>query len=103
MNKYGMYVKFTAIQGKSDELLQILLNAAEAMKILDECEIYIVNKSKSEPEVIWVTEVWTNVEAHKRSLLLEESKAMIEQAQTLIAGIGATEILPIGGKGISDN
>jgi len=98
-----MYVKFTAIQGKSDELLQILLNAAEALKILDECEIYIVNKSKSEPEVIWVTEVWTNVEAHKRSLLLEESKAMIERAKTLIAGIEATEILPIGGKGISDN
>lgn len=98
-----MYVKFTAIQGKSDELLQILLNATEALKILDECEIYIVNKSKSEPEVIWVTEVWTNVEAHKRSLLLEESKAMIERAKTLIAGIEATEILPIGGKGISDN
>ncbi|MGG1397974.1 antibiotic biosynthesis monooxygenase [Bacillus salipaludis] len=102
MNKYGMYVKFTTIQGKSDELLQILLNAAEAMQSLDECEIYIVNKSKSEPEVIWVTEVWANAEAHKRSLLLEESKAMIERAKTLIAGIEATEILPIGGKGISD-
>lgn len=98
-----MYVRFTAIQGKSDELLQILLNAAEAMKSLDECEIYIVNKSKGEPEVIWVTEVWINAEAHKRSLLLEGSKTMIERAKTLIAGIEATEILPIGGKGISDN
>jgi quinol monooxygenase YgiN len=100
MNKFGMYVKFTAQPGKRNELLGILLQATQALENVTECELYIVN-TDTDQETVWVTEIWTNEEAHQRSLTLESTKEMIQHAKPLIAGIESTRLTPMGGKGIS--
>lgn len=100
MGKFGMNVKFTAKTGQRDALLQILLSAAAAMEGIADCEKYIVNVSESEPDAIWVNEIWSNDEAHQASLDQESSKAAIQQALPLIAGVESYQIRPVGGKGL---
>src|SRR6478609_1323878 len=100
MSKFGMYVKFTATTGQRDALVNILLEAADSAQSDQNCELYIVNISDTEPDTIWVTEVWSDSAAHKASLELEETKSSIQRAMPLIAGVEAIEFRPVGGKGL---
>ncbi|KKO52628.1 putative quinol monooxygenase [Paenibacillus sp. DMB20] len=100
MSKLGLYVKFTAKPGKRDDLAKILLDAAASAQSVKDCELYIVNVSDTEPDTIWVTEVWSNPDAHEASLAQEETKASVQLAMPLIVGVESTKVKPIGGKGI---
>ncbi|WP_210994124.1 putative quinol monooxygenase [Acholeplasma granularum] len=71
------------------------------MKNLLECEIYLVNTSKDEPNTVYVYEVWSNENAHQESLTLESTQTLIKRAKPIITGMGRISILEtIGGKGI---
>ena len=98
--KFSMYGKITTHPGKRDEMAAILLEAAEAMKDLAGCELYIVNVSDDEPDAVWVTELWSSAEAHAASLQMEGTAEMIGRARPLIAKIEPTRLRPIGGKGL---
>lgn len=100
MSNFGMYVKFTAQAGHRDDLVAVLLDAASSMKDLVGCELYIVNVSDTEPDTVWVTEVWSDSNAHQSSLTTEASKALIERGRRLVAGVEQIKLTPVGGKGI---
>jgi quinol monooxygenase YgiN len=53
-----MYGKVLAQPGQRDALLEVLLEAAETLGDMPECELYIVNTAPDEPDAIWVTELW---------------------------------------------
>ncbi|EPD49685.1 hypothetical protein HMPREF1210_03132 [Paenisporosarcina sp. HGH0030] len=102
MNRFGMFGEITTIEGKRDELVGILLEAAEAMNTLEECELYIVSVKEEVPDGIWVTEVWQNAEAHKASLSLDAVKMLIQKGRPLIKGMNTMNTFsPLGGKGLS--
>ncbi|OKP99634.1 putative quinol monooxygenase [Paenibacillus sp. P46E] len=100
MSKFGMIAKFTAKPGERDALAAILLEAAAAIEQVHECELYIVNLSESEPDTLWVTEVWSHAEAHAASLQEESTRAAIQRAKPLIAGVEPNRLIPLGGKGL---
>jgi quinol monooxygenase YgiN len=82
-------------------MVAFLLEAAESMKTSDECEIYLVNISESEPNSVYVYEVWSNENAHQASLTLESTQTLISRAKQIITGVEKLSTLQtIGGKGI---
>ncbi|MBB6730985.1 putative quinol monooxygenase [Cohnella zeiphila] len=99
MSKFAMYGKFTAHPGKGDELAKILLEAAEQSKDFDGCELYIINTAEEDPDTIWVTELWRDVESHDASLRQEGAGELIRRARPLIAGVQPIKLRPLGGKG----
>jgi quinol monooxygenase YgiN len=102
MNKFSLFGKFTVNGEDQDELVGILLEAAESMKTLDECEVYLVNTSEKEPDAVYVYEVWTNESAHQASLTLEATQTLIKRAKPIITGMERISTLETrGGKGIS--
>ncbi|WP_409344636.1 putative quinol monooxygenase [Paenibacillus sp. MBLB4367] len=100
MGRFGMNVKFTAKSGQRDTLADILLDGIASMQSMKDCELYLVSISDTEPDTLWVTEVWSNSEAHETSLAHEETKASIQRAMPLIAGVEAAKFRPVGGKGL---
>jgi quinol monooxygenase YgiN len=100
MSKFGLYGKIIAHSGQRDALVAVLLEAAALMQHVPGCELYIVNVSATEPDTVWVTEVWSNRADHEASLTRDESKALIERGLPLIAGGERIELVPIGGKGL---
>ena len=62
----------------------------------------IVGISPTEPDDIWVTEVWRSEADHDASLSMEGVPALIAKARPLIAGgTEAVRTIPLGGKGLT--
>jgi len=95
---YGLIGKMMTVDGKRDELTQLLL---EAVIRMPGCLSYIVAEDATDANAIWITEVWDTQESHAQSLSLPEVRAAITKARPLIAGFekGATT-RPIGGHGL---
>lgn len=78
------------------------------MKILVEgiagmpgCLSYIVAEDQTDPDAIWVTEVWDSRDSHQGSLTLPSVQKAIKVGKPLIAGFGERyETMPIGGYGL---
>jgi quinol monooxygenase YgiN len=102
MSTYGCYVKFTAQPGKRDTLVEHLLRAAARVSKVAECELYLINTSPTEPESVWVTEVWRNQQDHDALLTTEDAQEAIKQVLPLLVGSPKKiDILPVGGKGLT--
>lgn len=96
---YGLHGKIVAVPGMRTALLGYLLENADSMP---GCRLYIVSEDKTDPDAIWVYEVWDSPEAHRASLNLESVRQTIAKARPLIAGMGdRSEFTPVGGLGLS--
>ena len=104
MSKFSLFGKFTVQEGQRDTMVEILLGAAESMDELEECEVYLINISESEPDSVYVYEVWSNEEAHQASLTLEATQKLIQRAKPIITGMERISTLrTMGGKGASSS
>lgn len=98
---YGVNGYLIAKEGKRDELLSYLLEAAAAMEELAGCLIYSVGIDPEDESRVYVYEVWQDEAAHKQSLTLEVFNRLIEKAKPIMDGMGDYPALTIlGGKGI---
>ena len=97
---FGMHGYFKAQPGKGGELAAILLEAADALRANDACLLYVVSRGGDE-DTIWVSEAWTDREAHDASLRAPGVPETIARARPLIAGMNSrAEFTPLGGKGV---
>lgn len=99
----GRYVKFTAQSGRGEEVAQLLLRAAESLRDTPGCELYLVNRSPAEPDVVWVTELWLSQEALDASLeqlSSDEGQSRVAELQALLATPPERiDVEPLGGVG----
>jgi len=95
---YGLIGKMLAKPGQRDELAKLLLAGTGAMP---GCLSYVVANDRTNPDAIWITEVWDSQASHQASLNLIEVRAAIAKARPLIDGFGERfEIEPLGGVGL---
>jgi quinol monooxygenase YgiN len=95
---YGLIGKMKAIAGQRDALVSILLEGVSGMP---GCLSYVVARDPSDPDAIWVTEVWDNQASHKASLSLPAVKDAITRGRPLIASFDQyIETAPVGGHGL---
>ena len=101
MSRIGLYVKFKTQPGQRDAFVDVLLESARQMESLSGCELYLVNTSPSEADVVWVTEVWSSMGEHDASLNLPGAAEAIKLALSLLAGPPERiDVVPVGGKGL---
>lgn len=101
-NKYGLFGKFIAIEGKEYELSTILEEAASLMKKVRGCRVYLVGHSKENSQEVWVYEVWNSKEDHDNSLSVQGVKELIARAMPLLASPPekGIELDMVGGLGL---
>lgn len=96
---YGLIGKMLATPGNRDALAEILLAGIAGMP---GCLSYIVAQDPTNPDALWVTEVWASQAEHQASLSLPSVRAAITQARPIIAGFGERfETTPLGGQGLA--
>lgn len=94
---YGLIGQMKAAPGKRDALIAIL---AESTQGMPGCLSYILAQDATDPDALWITEVWTDKESHAASLKLPAVQAAIAKARPIIAGFGHRfETVPVGGVG----
>jgi quinol monooxygenase YgiN len=96
---YGLIGKMSAVTGKRDELIAILLEGVDDMP---GCLSYVVSKDSSDADAIWVTEVWDSKASHDASLSLPRVTQAIARGKPLIAGFGNGVVtMPVRGHGLA--
>lgn len=92
---YGLIGRMQVVAGQRDALVSILLEGVSGMP---GCRSYIVAHDPTDPDAIWVTEVWDSQEHHRASLSLPSVQQAIARGKPLIAGFGERfETTPVGG------
>lgn len=95
---YGLIGKIHAAPGARDELATILIDGVGGMP---GCLSYVVAHDPADADALWVTEVWTDADAHRASLALPSVQDAIARGRPLIAGFGERiETRPVGGHGL---
>ena len=95
-----MHGCFKAQPGQGAALAEILLEAASGLRADPACLLYVVSRGE-DADTVWVSEAWTDREAHDASLRAPGVPETIARARPLIAGMdGRAEFTPLGGKGI---
>lgn len=90
---YGLIGQMIATPGHRAELAQILLAGTKDMP---GCRSYVVAEDLTNPDALWITEVWDSQELHAASLQLPGVQAAIARGRPLIAGFGSrTETRPL--------
>ncbi len=96
---YGLIGKMTALPGRRDDLIAILLGGVSGMP---GCLSYVVARDGADADAIWITEVWDSAASHTASLSLPSVRAAIAKGRPLIAGFGSSTVTaPIGGHGLA--
>ena len=95
---YGLIGKMTAVDGKRDELVAILVEGVAGMP---GCLSYVVATDPADANAIWITEAWDSKASHDASLSLPAVRAAIAKGRPLIASFGdGTVTTPVGGHGL---
>jgi quinol monooxygenase YgiN len=81
---FGLIGRMKAQAGKRAELMEIL---AEGTGSMPGCLSYIIAEDATDPDAIWVTEVWDSEASHKASLQLPQVRSAIAKGRPLIAGM----------------
>ena len=95
---YGLIGKMSAVPGQRDRLADILLESTATMP---GCLSYVIATDATDPDALWITEVWDSQASHQASLALPAVKAAIAKGRPLIAGFSnRVETTPLGGYGL---
>jgi quinol monooxygenase YgiN len=95
---YGLIGKMTAAAGRRDDLIAILLASTAGMP---GCLSYVVARDSTDPDGIWISEVWDSKASHDASLALPAVREAIAKGRPLIAGFSDhVETIPVGGVGL---
>ena len=91
---YGVVGELKVAPGKRAELIAYLLEGTGEMP---GNLAYIIAEDLSDPDSIWITEVWRSKADHANSLSLPAVRETIARARPLIAGAGTrVETRPVG-------
>jgi len=95
---YGLIGKLTTAPGQRDALVAILTEGTAKMP---GCLSYVIALDTTEPDALWITEVWDKKESHQASLTIPAVKEAIAKGRPMIAGFSnRVETTPIGGVGL---
>jgi quinol monooxygenase YgiN len=104
MPSVGRFVKMSARAGQGEALAKLMLAVAESLGAVDGCELYVINRSPSEPDVVWVNELWRDQDALDASLdflRTDAGKAQLAEVMVLMEQPPERiDLEPLGGVGL---
>jgi quinol monooxygenase YgiN len=86
MANYLYHGKLTAKIGQGTALAEILVEASKLVLKAKGCHLYVVSRALTEPEAIFVTEIWDSKEDHDNSLKLQNVQELIRKALPILDG-----------------
>ena len=101
MTPVGRYARAVAKPGKGEELGRTLLEVARSLREAPGCQLYVINRSPGDPDVVWVTELWQSQEQLDAALETPETSGRIPEVLELVqdGGFERIDVEPLGGTG----
>ncbi|UJA21107.1 antibiotic biosynthesis monooxygenase [Thermoleophilia bacterium SCSIO 60948] len=96
--RVARYGRMEAAEGRGGELAELMLAEAAKLEDLDGCLIYLVNRSRSDPDSVWITELWRSQEDLDASIADIDPESVAKVRELVVDG-GMIELDLLGGKG----
>ena len=96
--RHGFHAAMTAKPGKGDDLVALLGRAPSLSN--DDCLVFLIGRSASNPDLVFVTEGWSSEDAHGRFFASEVARAYTAEFGPLVAETAYADEVPLGGKAI---
>jgi quinol monooxygenase YgiN len=93
---YGYLATMRTTAGHRDDVVKILLSGVDGLRGVG-CRLYVVGVSETDPDLIWVNEVWESKDHHAASLQLPETRAAIARAMPMLTGEFTGQELTVAG------
>lgn len=93
---HGFHARMVAQPGQGDALVALLFEAP-AFEHPD-CKVFLIGRSKENPDVVFVTEGWVSEEAHAAFTATDAAEAFTARFGPLVAEWTNSDEIPVGGK-----
>jgi quinol monooxygenase YgiN len=95
---HGFHARMKAKPGMGNALIALLFDAPAFE--LNECRVFLIGRSKSDPDVIFVTEGWTSEEAHTRFTQTDVARNYTARFGPLVDEWTTVDEIVVGGKAV---
>lgn len=93
---HGFHARMVARPGQGDALVALLFESPGFEH--PDCRVFLISRSKAEPDVVFVTEGWVSEAAHAAFAATETSKAYTARFGAVVAEWTMSDEVPLGGK-----
>jgi quinol monooxygenase YgiN len=84
-NRFSVYGRMTALPGRREELIAVLLDGFRASGDDGGLLTYSINAAIDDPDMIWLTQLWIDKEAHDSTTRSEPVAAVTRRVPPLLA------------------
>jgi quinol monooxygenase YgiN len=82
---FSVWGRMTALPDRRDELITLFLDGFRASRDDSGLLMYSINTALDDPDTIWLTQLWTDKEAHDATTRSESVAATTRQLPSLLA------------------
>ena len=83
---HGFHATMAAQPGKGDAVERLLRDALQTGPAAHEaCVVFLIGRSTTNPDVVYVTEGWTSKEAHDRVFASDQARTLVAGFEALLA------------------
>jgi quinol monooxygenase YgiN len=93
---HGFHARMVAHPGQGDALVALLFESPGFDH--PDCKVFLVGRSKAEPDVVFVTEGWVSEAAHEAFGATQEAQAYTARFGPLVVDWTMVDEVPLGGK-----
>jgi quinol monooxygenase YgiN len=83
-SKFLAHGSLLAKESNIEEMINILLEASEICTGKFDCDAYLVSTDPSEPNRIWITELWHSEDEMNKALQDDSVRALITKAMPML-------------------
>ena len=101
--QYGFSATMTALPGRGDELVKLVLSGLDDGNpaASECCLVYLVSRSKADPDTVHLIEGWTSEADHHRLFATDAAQALVARFADLLDGDSVYgDLVPTGGKAV---
>lgn len=97
--QHGFHATIPTLPGQGSALVELLLSAPSLGN--DDCLVFLVSRSASNPDLVSVAEGWSSQAAHARFFASAVAQDFVAELAPFIAGEATySDIIPVGGKAV---
>jgi len=99
--RFGQHTRLVATTGQVEALVAKFLEAVEIQRDNPACELTLVSRSSDDPDVVYITEVWSSEDDWDEARRSEPIAAWAKGMAGMVAGPPEShQFEPVGGKGL---
>lgn len=94
-SSYGLATKVTALPGKHDSMVELLLKVSRVVFSVPGCLSYVVSTLPAEPDAVFIAEFWGSHDDQRAAFAMAHIFELANEFHALAAHVEQYELTPL--------